>query len=237
MFTGAQFPSHFIPDMLTGLDEPVRRYFSHAIREGAPLGGVRLVMHGRIKAGIWLPFTAVEQCDGRSFVWRARVGWKAFAPLAVTDRFADGIGGTQIRLGNRVTLAQARDEDTARSAAGRAALESVVFAPTRVLPVQGVSWHAEQPEVIVADFALFPERPQVRVRLDEHGAVREVWAQRWGPLARRRFGYLPCGGVIHAERCFGDLVVPSKITVGWWFGTDRFTPFFRAEIDHLLPLP
>jgi hypothetical protein len=32
----------FTPDMLAGLDEPVRRYFTHAIRDGAPLpNGVR----------------------------------------------------------------------------------------------------------------------------------------------------------------------------------------------------
>jgi hypothetical protein len=28
---------HFTADMLVGLDEPVRRYFTHAIAEGAPL--------------------------------------------------------------------------------------------------------------------------------------------------------------------------------------------------------
>lgn len=38
----------------------------------------------------------------------------------------------------------------------------VLHAPTTVLPVRGVTWHAECPEVIVADFDLFPERPQVR---------------------------------------------------------------------------
>jgi hypothetical protein len=54
--------------MVTGRDEPVRRYFSHDIREGAPLpNGVRIAMRGRIKVGLWLPFTTEQTVDGRSF--------------------------------------------------------------------------------------------------------------------------------------------------------------------------
>jgi hypothetical protein len=25
------------------------------------------------------------------------------------------------------------------------------------------------------------------------------------------------------------LMVPSRVTVGWWFGTPRYAPFFKAE--------
>lgn len=228
---------HFAPGMIAELDEPVRRYFAHAIRDGTRLtSAVSLTMRGRIKVGAWLPFTAEQECDGRSFTWRAKVGWGAFTPLVVTDRFAGGTGSTHGRLFGRVNLFHAGDQNTTRSAAGRTALDSVVFAPTTVLPVQGVTWRAEGSEVIVADFDLFPERPRVRVRIDEHGAVRSVWAQRWGPTGRHTFAYLPCGGVVHAERRFGGLVVPSEITVGWRFGTNRFTPSFRAEIEDLTPL-
>jgi hypothetical protein len=54
------------------LDERVRRFFSHAIRDGAALaGGVRLTMAGRVRVGAWLPFTADQTVDGRSFAWRA----------------------------------------------------------------------------------------------------------------------------------------------------------------------
>jgi len=64
------------------LDEPVRRFFGHAIRESAaPAGGVRLTMAGRVKVGAWLPFTAEQTVDGRSFAWRARVGWGPVTPL------------------------------------------------------------------------------------------------------------------------------------------------------------
>jgi hypothetical protein len=37
MTTTADATRRFTPDMLTSLDEPVRRYFSHAISDGAAL--------------------------------------------------------------------------------------------------------------------------------------------------------------------------------------------------------
>jgi hypothetical protein len=226
----------FHSDLLAGLDEPVRRYFSHAISDGAPLpNGVRMAMGGRIKVGLWLPFTAEQTVDGRSFTWRARVGRGLLTPLQVTDRYANAAGSTEGRLLGRVTLFHTEDVDTARSAATRAAIESVVFAPPSVLPFRGVAWRAETEHSIVARFDLPPERPEVRLRIDEHGAIRTVTAQRWGNAGETTFQYIPFGGDVHAERRFGDLVLPSTLSVGWWFETPRYAPFFRAEITAVRP--
>ena len=217
--------------MLQGVDEPVRRYLSHAISDGAPLSsGVRMAMSGRIKVGLWLPFTAEQTVDGRSFTWRARVGRGPLTPLRVVDRYADAAGSTDGRLLGRVTLFHAEDLNTARSAATRAAIESVVFAPSSVLPGGDVAWRAESENVIVARFDLPPERPEVRVRIDERGAMRAVSALRWGNAGEKTFRYIPFGGDVHAERRFGDFMVPSALSVGWWFDTPRYAPFFKAKI-------
>ena len=173
----------FTPDLLAGLDEPVRRYFSHAVRDGAALpNGVRMAMSGRIKVGLWLPFTAEQTVDGRSFTWQARVGR---------------------------TLFHAQDGNTARSAATRAAIESVVFAPPSVLPDRGVTWRSETGNLILARFDLPPERPEVRARIDQHGAIRAVSALRWGNAGAQTFQYIPFGGEIDAERRFGDFGFPA----------------------------
>lgn len=222
--------------MLAGLDEPVRRFFSHAIGDGAALpNGVRIAMSGRIKVGLWLPFTAEQTVDGRSFVWRARVGRGPLTPLRVTDRYADAAGSTEGRLLGRFTLFHAEGVNTARSAATRAAIESVVFAPPSVLPGRGVTWRAETDNVILARFDLSPERPEVRLGIDEHGAIRTVSALRWGNAGEKSFQYIPFGGDVHAERRFGDLVLPSILSVGWWFDTPRYAPFFRAAINAVTP--
>jgi hypothetical protein len=109
---------------LGGLDEPVRRYFGHAIREGASLSeGSRLTMVGRIKVGRWLPFRAGQTLDGNSFRWSARVGWGPVTPLTVLDSYADGQGVTEGRLLGRLRVFGAADADVSRSAVGRLALE------------------------------------------------------------------------------------------------------------------
>jgi hypothetical protein len=215
------------------LDEPVRRYLAHALRGGAEVArGVRLAMKGRIKAGTWLPFTATQESDGLSFVWRARVGLGSLTLLTVVDRFADGVGSTEGRLLGRRRVFGAAGEDTSRSAAGRAALEAV-FAPMSLLPARGVTWRAENDEVIVATFDVPPERPQVRLRIDGDGALLSASALRWGNAGQRDFDYIPCGCEVRTEHRFGDVVVPGSVSVGWWFGTPRYAPFFEAEIEAL----
>lgn len=226
----------FGPEVLAGADEPVRRFLGHAIREGAPIGRpLHLAMQGRIRVGAWLPFTAQQTIDGASFAWRAKIGKGRFAPLHVVDAYARGTGSTEGRLLGRTRLFGARDADTTRSAAGRLALESVVFAPHCVLPGPGVAWHAQDDDVVVASLRVPPEHPEVRVWIDEQGAVRSVGALRWGDAGGGRHDYVPCGGEVLAEARFGDLVLPSRLQVGWWFGTARFRPFFEAEIGEAVP--
>jgi hypothetical protein len=71
----------FQRSLISDLDEPVQRFFTHAIRDGAALGdGVRLTMTGRIKVGTWLPFTAEQTVDGHSFAWRGRHHWPLRPP-------------------------------------------------------------------------------------------------------------------------------------------------------------
>lgn len=132
--SAAPEPTRFTASLLSGFAEPVRRYLSHAIREGAELGaGVTLTMTGRIKVGLWLPFSARQECDGRSFAWRARVGLGPLTALTVVDRFAHGAGSMDGRLFGRIKLFHAEDENTTCSAAGRAALEAV-YTPASLLP-------------------------------------------------------------------------------------------------------
>jgi hypothetical protein len=59
---------------------------------------------------------------------------------------------------------------------------------------------------------------------------------RWGPLDGEGYGYIPCGRDVQAERCFGAVTVPSKLTVSWRFGTPRQVPFFKAEIAAAAPI-
>jgi hypothetical protein len=222
---------------LDGLDEPVRRYFAHAISPGVPPPrSVHLSMRGRIKADLWLPFRADEEIDGRSFSWRARVGLGPVTLVRIADSYAHGVGSTEGLLFGRRALFHSADEDTARSAAGRAALESAVFAAPTVRPERGVAWRAESDDTIVGRFDLPPERPEVELRIDPHGAILQASAARWGPLDEGGHDYVQCGCDVHSERRFGGLTIPSRLTVSWEFGTPRQAPYMRAEITAAEPV-
>jgi hypothetical protein len=86
---------------------------------------MRLTMAGRIRVGPWLSFSAEEKSHGHDFTWEARAGLGRFRPLHVVDRYTGGRGGTEGRILGRVRFLHADDENTARSAAGRAAVESI----------------------------------------------------------------------------------------------------------------
>ena len=220
----------FDPGALAKLDEPVRRYLAHAIHAGAALSDrVRLSMSGRIRVGTWLSFVARQDFDGHAFAWRARAGSRRLKPLHVTDRYAPGAGSTEGRLLGRMRFLHATDENTTRAAAARAAAESI-WVPTSLLPSRGTAWRAVSDELIIATVDVPPERPTVELTIAADGRVRSVRVLRWGNVGQKTYGYIPFGGEIDQERRFGDLTLPSRVSVGWWFGTPRYAPFFEAEI-------
>lgn len=224
--------------LLAGLDEPVQRYLRHAVADGAPLpAAMRLTMAGRIRAGRWIPFTAEQRTAPCSLTWTARVGPGPLTPLEVVDNYAGGKGSTQGRLFGRLPVFGAADGDTARSAAGRAALEAATFAPATLLGGDRVTWRAEGEDLVLASWDLAPERPEVRIAIGPTGALRSVSALRWGDDGNGGHAYVPCGCDVHDERRFGAFTVPAGITVSWWWGTPRHAPFFRAAITRCTPEP
>ena len=233
MALGTVSLERFDPAAVADLDEPVRRYFTHALAPGSPLSrGARLELPGRIRVGPWLRFESVWEGDGRSFSWRATAGPGPLRPLRVHDHFRGGAGVMDIRLRApserlpALRLLHAESDDIARSGAGRAALEAL-WVPGALLPSRGVRWRAESEELIVASWDVPPERPELRIAIAPNGAVRSYSAQRWRNAKRE---YLPFGADVHAERTFGGVTIPSRVTAGWGHGTEKWTPFFNCEV-------
>jgi hypothetical protein len=208
------------------LDEPVRRYLAHAVAGTSDQGRrVRLRLRGRIKVGAWLRFDSVWEGDGHSFSWRARAGPGPLRLLDVHDQFADRRGSMHVAM-RRFVLVDAHDEDTARSGAGRAALEAI-WTPGALLPERGVQWHAESRDEIVATWEVPPERPEVHLGIGAHGEVRFARAMRW---RSRGDGYVPFGADVYEERSFDGLTIPTTISAGWGHGTRYWSPFYDASV-------
>jgi hypothetical protein len=181
-----------------------------------------------------LRFSAEQELTREWLSWRARAGGRRFQPLRVLDTWAPGEGLTQGTLGP-VRFLHADGPDVARAAAGRAAAERI-WLPSALVPQAGVRWRAIADDHIVATLAAPPEGAiELHLRIGSEGEARQVVVDRWGDVGRRGFGRIPFGGEVGGERRFGDVVVPTRVRVGWWWGTPRWRPFFDATILALEP--
>lgn len=211
----------------------VRRYLGHAITAGTPLASaVRLQMHGEIKLKAWYPFSAEQVIRwDRGMIWNATVRIHG-VPLCGGDRFLDGQGAMRWKLLGIVPIVNASGPDITRSTAGRVNIESI-WLPS-VLCSDEVSWTAVDDSHLYAKFLAHDETAEIDYRIDNRGSLQSVNMPRWGNPEGAAFHYANCGGFIQDERTFGGYTIPSRLRVGWYFGTERFEAegeFFRVTID------
>ncbi len=227
-------PGVFAPVELTGLPEPVARYFGASIAPGTPLArAARLRIRGHIRIGRWLPFTSTEVLDPhRGFVWRARVAGRLIVGF---DSYVDRTAEMQWKLLGLLRIVHAEGPDLARSAAARAGGEGM-WLPTAMLPRYGVTWDADGDDAVTARFAVDDTPMEVRYTLDRDGRVRSGVFDRWGdPNRSGTWGWHRCGGDVTAYGSFAGLTIPTAGRLGWHYGTDRWPQgeFFRYQVTRI----
>lgn len=225
----------FDPDAVSELPEPARRYLRHAIAPGARLSrAVRLQMHGEIRLGKdWLPFTAEQVLRwDRGFVWKARVK-KGLVSVVGSDRWIDGEGAMRWKMLGIVPFLRAEGPDVSRSAAGRLQIESILLPAVLLDP--GVRWSARADGGADALVAAHGEESHLEIAITEDGALRSARIARWGNPEGGDFLYTDFGGEMLGEGTFDGFTLPTRLRIGWFFGSDRFErdgDFFHATIDH-----
>jgi hypothetical protein len=223
----------FRPAQISGIPEAARHYLEHAIAPGIPLASsVRLRMHGEIKLKGWLPFTAEQVIrQGRDMIWRATVR-SNMSTIRGFDRFVDGEGAMRWKLFGFFPVMTASGPDISRSAAGRAKAESV-WLPS-ILCGDDVSWTAHDSCHPDAHFAVRTDTQPLALTIDDKGELKSIKLRRWGNPEGGQFHDADFGGVVEEEGTFGGYTIPTRVRIGWYFGTDRFEPngeFFRATVD------
>lgn len=220
----------FDPDRLAELPEPVARYLAFSIAPGTPLARAAvLTMRGSIKIGRWLPFRARQLLAPTiGSVWEARVA----GVIAGSDRYVNGAGGMDWRLLHFVRLVHAEGDDVTRSAAARAAGESV-WVPTALVDCPDAAWSASRDDHISVELTLDGHRVVLEHEIDATGRLRSSRFSRWGdPERNGEWGLHPFGVEVTSTDTFDGVTIPSGGEVGWYHGTDRWPDgmFFRFEI-------
>lgn len=210
--------------------EGVQRYFRHALGD-APVhaAAVRLSMRGRIKIGRWLPFRATQLLAPRlGTVWRASVA----GIVRGSDRYVGGAGAMDWRLLNRLPIVHADGPDVSRSAAERAAGESI-WAPAAMRPTDDVTWTAVDPNHLHVAFSVGDHPVQLRHSIDADGRLESSSFDRWGdPDRTGTWAQHPFGVEVDGEGTFDGVTIPARGRAGWHHGTARWEDgvFFQFEI-------
>ncbi len=222
----------------THLPEAARRYLGHAIAPGTKLASaVRLQMHGEIKLKEWIPFKAAQViCWERGLIWSATAWMNGFLPIVGSDRIIDGIGAMQWKLLGLFPVMTASDPDITRSAIGRLQSESVclpsVFCRDDVSWASIDSWPLDSR--LHSSFVVQGERAELDLTIGQTGRLKTFKLPRWGNPDGTESHYVDFGGILEEEGTFGGYTIPTRLRIGWYFGTERFESegeFFRATID------
>ena len=218
----------FNPDSIDDLPPAARRYLRHAIAPGTPLARrVELTMDGQLRLGDrWLSFTADETLAARrGFVWRPKVRFGFGLRFSGADFYVDGTGGQRFTLGGLIPIVRSGGPAIDRSSAGRFLAESV-WLPTSLLPTMGSEWEGVNDRR--AHVTLPTVEEPLTVTVDEEGTVESVTTRRLdGETGEMR----PFGASIKRERTVDGVTIPSRLEVGWGFGTDAYESFFRTELQ------
>jgi hypothetical protein len=74
----------------------------------------------------------------------------------------------------------------------------------------------------------------LNLSVGERGELSAISLARWGNPDGGGFRAVEFGGFSEGESTFDGFTIPSRIRVGWYFGSDRFYSegeFFRVTID------
>jgi len=224
----------FDPNCLDGLPEAAQRYLRQVMSPGSLVAtAVRLRMHGEIKWKRWLPFTAEELIHReRGMIWAATVRATGLFAIRGYDRLVDGQGAMRWNVLNVIPIMRASGPDITRSAAGRFAAE-LTWLPS-ALARREVSWSAEGPDEATARVTVGPEDIELHLHVDEAGELQRVRLSRWGNPDGAEHRHVSFGAIVEEQGTFSGVTIPTRMRVGWYFGTKRFESegeFFRVTID------
>ncbi len=69
--------------------------------------------------------------------------------------------------------------------------------------------------------------------VEEDGRLREAVVPRYRESEDKKIekaGWRPFGIKVEQENMFEGMRIPTKISAGWWYGTDRYIEVLRAEV-------
>lgn len=235
-------PARFTADMVAGLPEPARRFFTYSIAEGTPLYTVaEITMQGRFSMGSkaapnYRPMKARQVLAApHGFVWKMSAG-SGLARMSGSDSGA----WTRFWWDGLIPVARfGGSSNHMRSAFGRYVAEAAFWTPAALLPGTGTVWSPVDDNTARYTMTHCGVTQAVDVTVDAEGRPTQVAFQRWSnanPEGVHRFQ--PFGGYLSEVAEFEGFRLPTHIEAGNHFGTDDYFPFFIVDVRSIrFPIP
>jgi hypothetical protein len=156
-------------------------------------------------------------------------------PIVGSDRIVDGIGVMQWKMLGLFPVMTGSGSDITRSAAGRLQTESVLL--PSVFCSDQMSWTSLNSSHFHSSFVLQGEQAELDLTIDQKGQLKTAKIPRWGNPEGAAHHYVDFGAIVEEEGTFCGYTIPTRLRVGWYFGTERFESegeFFRATIDRAI---
>lgn len=221
---------------LVGLPAPVQRYLRMALRDGQPrLASVRLQQSGRLRTGVesdqWLDFEATETIapEARGFVWDARIRLAPFLHAAMRDTYIGGTGSGAVAVQSAFTLSAAQGGHELNAGELYRLLAEAPWAPTLLLPREGLSWAAINEHRALASLTQGGETATVEFRFNAAGEIAAIHAAERPRSYGTTYVNTPWEGRFDRYVSVDGMRVPEAGEVGWWI-EDRWIPVWQGTV-------
>jgi hypothetical protein len=174
-----QSDKHFNHTQLSGLPEPVQRYFRHVLKEGqAYISYARLKHDGKFKTGLkedWVNITGEQNFTTATpgYIWKGRT-----SKFTAIDQYVAGSGKLEAYLMSLFRIVQGSGKHYDQGELLRWLSESVWF-PTNLLPGESMKWSAINDHTAKVTFHHLHLSLSLVVTFDEADEIVQMEAQRY----------------------------------------------------------
>lgn len=208
---------------LSGLPEPVQRYFKHVLKDGqSVINQIEMTQHGSLRTSTdsskWISFKATQLVspNSKSFIWHASMKLFPAVYISVEDSLQNGIGSGKVKLFNIFPVASDSNHKKLNSGALHRYLAEAVWFPTALLPESGVTWTGIDDLSALASLSVKELTVELEFKFNDNNEVEAVYTE--GRYGQFDGGYQkrPWQGHFKDYHEINGMKVPSYGEVGWW---------------------
>ena len=224
----------FSHEQLTGLPEPVQRYFKHVLREKQPyISYVRLRHNGQFKTDLKKDWIAIEgeqyyTTERPGFVWRGKTSLFTARDMYLADK-----GSLTVSLFSLFKIVEGKGEEYNQGELLRWLGEGVWF-PTNLLPSEYLQWSPINSSSARLTFKYKELSLFYTVRFNEQGEITELETKRYMSKDKLEAWV----GKASDYKEINGVVIPIKIEAIWRLKTGDFSyaKFNLKNIEYNKPV-